>query len=214
MVAIRVLVVDDHPVVRDGLGAIFESEDEFVVVGKAKDGAEAIAQVEQVRPDVVLLDLRMPGIDGVAAMRRMLRESPGVKVLVLTTYDTEEDIFQAIEAGAVGYMLKDASWEEIFEAVRAAHRGDSLIHPRVASRLLGRFAQLSRQAAPTYGLSDRELEVLRLIAKGASNKMIAGSLHISESTAKNHVANVFRKLDVSDRTEAVTLALQKGIIGL
>ena len=163
------------------------------------------------------MDLRMPELDGVEAMRRIGAEMTDVKFIVLTTFDTDEYIFDAIEAGAKGYLLKDASREELFHAVRAVHRGESLIQPAVAAKVLDRFAELSRQAAQTPGmnlLSEREVEVIQLMAKGTANKAIASALTISESTVKTHVANIFQKLDVRDRTQAVTQAVQRGIIKL
>ena len=192
-------------------------EKEFAVMGEVRNGLEAVEMVRELRPDVVLMDLRMPELDGVEAMRRIRTEDPDVKFIVLTTYDSDEYIFDAIEAGAKGYLLKDASRDELFRAVRAVYRGESLVEPGVAARLLDRFAQLSRENTWGSGpelLSERELEVLRLIATGAPNKEIAATLSIGESTAKTHVANIFQKLDVKDRTEAVTQAIQRGIIKL
>ncbi len=217
MEIIKVLIVDDHTVVRDGLSSIFMREEDFNVVGEAANGREAIERASELHPNIVLMDLRMPEMDGVEAMRRISSSDPQVNFIVLTTYDTDEYIFDAIEAGAKGYLLKDASREELFNAVRSVHRGESLIHPSVAARVLERFAQLSRQAGqPAAGalISERELEVLQLMSKGAANKEIAASLSISESTVKTHVANIFQKLDVTDRTQAVTQAMQKGIIRL
>ncbi len=216
MDAIRLLIVDDHTVVRDGLSIMLGREKDFTVVGEAKNGLEALEKTRELRPDVVLMDLRMPELDGVEAMKRIREEDPEIKFIVLTTYDTDEYIFDAIEAGAKGYLLKDTSREELFRAVRAVHRGESLVNPGVTARLLERFAQLSRGNAQSAldVLSDRELEVLRLIAKGSPNKEIASALSISESTAKTHVANIFQKLDVKDRTQAVTQAVQRGIIRL
>ena len=214
MKAIRVLIVDDHTVVRDGLTAIMGRQKEFVVVGEAEDGLQAVEAARDLRPDVILMDLRMPVLDGVEAMRRIRAEDPDVKFIVVTTYDSDEYVFDAIEAGAKGYLLKDASRKELFEAVRAVHRGESLIEPGVAAKVLDRFVQLSRQTPESAGLSEREIEVLRLIAKGAANKQIAVALTLSESTIKTHVANIFHKLDVNGRTEAVTQAIQKGIINL
>ena len=216
MDSIRLLIVDDHTVVRDGLAIMLGREKDVSVVGEAKDGREALEKTRELRPDVVLMDLRMPELDGVEAMRRIREEDPEIKFIVLTTYDTDEYIFDAIEAGAKGYLLKDTSREELFRAVRAVHRGESLVNPGVTARLLERFAQLSRGDAQSAldVLSDRELEVLRLISKGSPNKEIAATLSISESTAKTHVANIFQKLDVKDRTEAVTKAVQRGIIRL
>jgi len=214
MQPIKVLIVDDHAVVRDGLTTMMGRQRDMVVVGEAKNGLEATEMARDLRPHVILMDLRMPELDGVEAMRRIHAESTDVNFIVLTTYDSDEYIFDAIEAGAKGYLLKDASREELFEAVRAVHRGESLIQPGIASRVLDRFAQLSRQASEVEILSGREIEVLQLVARGSANKEIAGALSISESTVKTHVANIFQKLDVNGRTDAVTQALQRGIIKL
>jgi DNA-binding NarL/FixJ family response regulator len=215
MTPIRVLIVDDHTMVRDGLASMLAREPDFEVVGEAKDGTEAVARAIELKPEVILMDLRMPTMDGVEAMCAIREQEPQAKFLVLTTFDNDEYIFRAIEAGARGYLLKDASREELFRAVRAIHRGESLIQPAVAARVLDRFAMLSRQAAaPNAVLSEREIEVLRLIAKGQANKAIAARLTISENTVKTHVASIFQKLDVNDRTEAVTAALQRGLISL
>ena len=217
MEPVKVLIVDDHTVVRDGLTAVLGRQRDFTVVGEASNGLQAVEWAREVQPDVILMDLRMPELDGVEAMRRIRAENPEVKFIVLTTYDSDEYIFDAIEAGAKGYLLKDASREELFQAVLAVHRGESLIQPGVAAKVLDRFAQLTRQSAQatTFALlSEREVEVLRLMAGGAANKQIASELSISESTVKTHVANIFQKLDVNHRTEAVTQALQRGIIKL
>ena len=217
MEAIKILIVDDHTVVRDGLSTMLGRREDLVVVGDARNGREAVEKVRDLRPDVTLMDLRMPEVDGVEAMRRIREENPEAKFIVLTTFDTDEYIFDAIEAGAKGYLLKDASREDLFQAVRAVHRGESLIQPGVASRVLDRLAQLSRQSGESPGpdvLSYREVEVLQLMARGEANKTIAASLSISESTVKTHVANIFTKLEVNHRTEAVTRALQRGIIKL
>ena len=212
METIKVLIVDDHTVVRDGLAVILGRREDFAVVGEAKNGLEAIERARELQPDVILMDLRMPELDGVEAMRRIRAEDSVIKFLVLTTFDTDEYIFDAIEAGAKGYLLKDASREELFEAVRAVHRGESLIQPGVAAKVLDRFAQLSHQGAAPDALSEREAGVLRLMAQGAANKEIAASLSISESTVKTHVTNIFQKLEVTNRTEAVTKAMARGII--
>ena len=211
---IKLMIVDDHTVVRDGLASMLERQDDFKVVGQASNGLEAVERVAALQPDVVLMDLRMPELDGVEAMRRISSERPETRFIVLTTYDSDEYIFDAIEAGAKGFLLKDTSRDELFEAVRAVHRGESGIEPGVAARVLDRFAELSREEAQAPLLSEREVEVLQLMAKGSANKEIAVSLSITDSTVKTHVANIFQKMDVSGRTEAVTQALQLGIISL
>jgi DNA-binding NarL/FixJ family response regulator len=211
---IRVLIADDHTVVRDGLAAVLARRPDITVVGEASNGVEAVEKAAQLHPDVILMDLRMPEMDGAEAMRRIRERDPDVRFLVLTTFDNDEYIFEAIQAGAKGYLLKDASREDLFRAVVAVYRGESLIQPAVASRVLDRFVELSQRTVPGETLSEREIEVLRLMARGAANKEIAAALFISESTVKTHIANIFQKLDVNDRTEAVTTALQKGIIRL
>jgi DNA-binding NarL/FixJ family response regulator len=211
---IRVLIADDHTVVRDGLAAVLSRRPDITVVGEASNGVEAVEKAAQLHPDVILMDLRMPEMDGAEAMRRIREQDPEARFLVLTTFDNDEYIFEAIQAGAKGYLLKDASREDLFRAVAAVYRGESLIQPAVASRVLDRFVELSQRTVPGETLSEREIEVLRLMARGAANKEIAAALFISESTVKTHIANIFQKLDVNDRTEAVTTALQKGIIQL
>ncbi len=217
MDAIKILIVDDHEVVRDGLVTMFGRQTDFLVAGQAVNGQEAVEKARELKPDVILMDLRMPELNGVGAMNQIREQDQDVKFIVLTTYDTDEYIFDAIEAGARGYLLKDTSREELFNAVRAVHRGESQIEPGVTTKVLTRLAQLSRQSSgpsPSEILSDREIEVLQLIANGSANKQIAADLSISESTVKTHVANIFQKLDVGHRTEAVTQALQRGIIKL
>lgn len=211
---IRILIVDDHPVVREGLATMLARQEGMTVVGEAGDGSAAIEKATETTPDIILMDLRMPVMDGVESMKRIAERLPSTRFIVLTTYDTDEYIFKGIEAGARAYLLKDSPREELFRAIRAIHRGESLIQPSVASKVLDRFATLSRQAQPAELLSERELTVLRLMATGAANKTIAAQLCISESTVKTHVQSIFQKLDVNDRTEAVTHALQRGIITL
>ena len=217
MDSIKILIVDDHEVVRDGLSVMLRRQEDFAVMGEAHNGLEAVEKARELDPDVILMDLRMPELDGVEAMRRIREQDPDVEFIVLTTYDTDEYIFDAIEAGAKGYLLKDTSREDLFKAVRGVHQGESLIQPGVVSRVLDRFAQLSRrsgQGGEPQALSDREVEVLRLMARGSANKQIAADLSISESTVKTHVTNIFQKLEVGHRTEAVTKAMSKGIIKL
>ena len=213
-VKIRVMITDDHPVVREGLSAKLSREQDIEVVGEAVNGREAIEKARNLKPDVVLMDLRMPEVDGVEAMRQIRVNNPDIKFIVLTTYDNDEYIFRGIEAGARAYLLKDSPREEMFRAIRVVSEGGSLIEPAVAGKVLDRFAELSRQVQVPATLSEREVEVLRLIAKGISNKIIATSLSISESTVKTHVQSIFNKLEVNDRTEAVTEAIKKGIITL
>jgi DNA-binding NarL/FixJ family response regulator len=212
--AIKILIADDHPVVREGLIAMLSREVDFKVVGEAKDGLEALNKTKELSPDVVLMDLRMPEMDGVEAMRQIRSAMPDVKFIILTTYSDDDYIFSGIEAGARAYLLKDAPREDLFKAIRSVYRGESLIQPVVASKLLDRFSQLSRRAPASEELSERELEVLCLMAKGAANKEISAELNIAQSTVKTHITNIFQKLGVNDRTEAVTRALKKGIIRL
>ena len=212
MTGIRLLIVDDHPVVRTGLRGMFETDPGFVVVGEAADGAQAIEQVQAARPDLVLMDLQMPVLDGVAATARIRQLPNPPPVLVLTTFDSDNQILRAIEAGAAGYLLKDAPRETLFAAVRSAVAGGSPLAPSVAARLMHRL--VPGPGAGGEALSGRELEVVALVARGASNKEIAHALHISEATIKTHLAHIFEKLGVSDRTSAVTRAIEQGLIEL
>ncbi|WP_439381882.1 response regulator [Amycolatopsis lexingtonensis] len=204
---ITVLIADDHPVVRDGLRGIFTGRG-FEVVGEAANGAEAVVLAERLRPDVVLMDLRMPGTDGVTAITELARLGNPARVLVLTTYDTDSDVLPAVEAGATGYLLKDAPREDLFRAVEAAARGEAVISPAVASRLLGRMREPAREP-----LSQRELEVLTLVARGSTNKEAARKLFISEATVKTHLIHVYAKLGVNDRAAAVAVAFERGLLG-
>ena len=214
MDAIRIVIADDHPVVREGIEAMLKREPDFKVVGEASNGLEAIKKVRELSPDVVLMDLRMPELDGVEAITRIKAENQDVKFIILTTYSDDEYIFQGIAAGARAYLLKDAPREELFKAIRAVSKGESLIQPVVASRVLDRLAELSKKTPASETLSEREIEVLRLMAKGVSNKDIADQLSITQSTVKTHITSIFQKLNVTTRTEAVTSALRKGIIRL
>ncbi|MFI7076867.1 response regulator [Micromonospora sp. NPDC049903] len=207
---VRLLIVDDHPVVRDGLRGMFTGDPGFEVLGEAADGAEALALAEALRPDVVLMDLRMPGMDGVTAIGRLAASGSPAKVLVLTTYDTDADVLPAIEAGATGYLLKDAPREELVRAVRAAARGESVLSPSVAGRLMGRLRTPRTPAEEP--LSQRELEVLTLVARGSSNREAAARLFISEATVKTHLLHVYAKLGVNDRAAAVAAAYDRGLL--
>ncbi|HEX2097845.1 MAG TPA: response regulator transcription factor [Rubrobacteraceae bacterium] len=207
---IRLLISDDHPVVRAGLRGMLSAESDFEVVGEATNGAEAVALTGELRPDIVLMDLRMPEMDGVTAISHIKEEYPETQVLVLTTYESDADILRAIETGATGYLLKDAPREELFGAIRTAAQGKSPLAPNVATRLMQRM----RGDADEETLSTREIEVLELVASGTSNKEIAKRLWVSETTVKSHMLHIFDKLDVTDRTAAVTEALKRGIIRL
>lgn len=204
---IRLMIVDDHPVVRDGLRGMFAGHDGFEVVGDAQDGEEAVARAALLDPDVVLMDLRMPGTDGVTAIRTLAARGSRAHVLVLTTYDTDRDVLTAIDAGATGYLLKDAPREELFRAVVAAARGETVLSPSVATQLLGRM----RSPQPAT-LTPRELEILRLVAGGASNREAAAELFISEATIKTHLLHVYDKLGVRDRAAAVATAYERGLL--
>jgi len=204
---IRLLIVDDHPVVRDGLRGMFAGEPDFEVVGEAANGDEAPARAKAFHPDVVLMDLRMPEMDGVSAIRAMSGVGIEARVLVLTTYDTDSDVLAAIEAGATGYLLKDAPRQELLRAVRAAARGEGVLSPAVTSRLLDQVRQPAKEA-----LSDRELEVLQLIARGFNNREAAAHLFISEATVKTHLLHIYTKLGVNDRAAAVAIAFERGLL--
>jgi DNA-binding NarL/FixJ family response regulator len=206
---IRLVIADDHPVVRDGLRGMLESQADFEVIGEAADGETAILRAIEMQPDLILMDLRMPILDGVSAIREIKKRLPAMQVLVLTTYDSDADILPAIEAGATGYILKDCTREELFHAVRAARDGEPVLAPAVAKRLIGKMRLPAEEK-----LSSRELEVLQLVAGGASNSEIATRLHISQATVKSHLIHIFGKLGVSDRTAAVTAALQRRLIRL
>ncbi len=210
--AIHIVVVDDHPIVRDGLVAVLATQSDFEVVGEASSGPEAIRYVSAIKPDVILLDLEMPDMDGVETLLRLREIDPAVRVIVFTAFDTDERIVKAVQAGAQGYLLKGVPRGEIFNAIRVVHAGGALLQPVVASKLL---RQVSRDAQPEADtLTERELEVLRLMAQGQMNKEIAAALVISERTVKFHVSAILSKLGAGNRTEAVTLAAQQGLIEL
>lgn len=201
---IRVLIVDDHSVVRRGIAAIIDMEDDAVVVGQAGDGAEAIELWRSLRPDVVLMDLRMPGMEGVEAIRRIRSEDGEAGIIVLTTFDHDEDIYAGLRAGAKAYLLKDVEPEELFRCIRAVHAGEAYLQPKVAAKLAQRM-----QEEP---LTEREEQILKLLAEGKSNRGIGQVLHITESTVKSHMKSLFVKLDVTSRAEAIALAARRGLV--
>ncbi len=203
---IRVLVVDDHPVVRQGLVGMLEEVPDILVVGQAGNGQEALAVFRQEQPDATLMDLRMPHMDGVAAITAICTEFPAARIIVLTTYEGDEDIYQGLRAGAKGYLLKDAEPEELLAAIRTVHKGQKHIPPQVGAKLL------ERMTSPE--LSDRELEVLQLITTGKSTQVISKALHITERTVNFHINHILSKLGVEDRTQAVIVALRRGIVSL
>jgi DNA-binding NarL/FixJ family response regulator len=207
---IEILVADDHPVVRDGLSAILSTQPDFHIAGEAASGPEALAMASEKKPDVLLLDLEMPGMDGVEVLKRLRQSQPEVKTIVFTAFDTDERILNAVQAGARGYLLKGAPRSELFEAVRIVYGGGSLLQPVVASRLLERLST----PAPVEELTAREEEVLVLLAQGKQNKEIARELSITERTVKFHISAILGKLEAGNRTEAVSIAVQQGLIEL
>jgi two-component system, NarL family, response regulator LiaR len=209
---ISVLIVDDHSVVREGLRAFLQLQDGLEVVGEAADGVEAIAAASRLEPDVILMDLVMPGLGGVAAMRRLREEAPGARVIVLTSFLDDDKLLPALRAGAAGYLLKNAEPQDVARAVRAAHAGEAVLDPVVAARLVETLAAEDGQE-PLDRLTPREREVLVLIGRGFSNKRIAGELELSEKTVKTHVGHVLAKLGVTDRTQAAVVAVRAGIVG-
>jgi DNA-binding NarL/FixJ family response regulator len=216
---IRVLIVDDHALFRRGLEMVLAEEPDIELVGEASDGAEAVAKAGEALPDVVLMDIRMPKSSGIEACRAMKEVAPSAKIVMLTISDEEEDLFEAIRAGASGYLLKDIPYDEVADVVRAVHGGQSLINPSMAAKLLTEFAALAKrdgeeraQEVPAPKLTDREMEVLRLVARGMNNRDIAKELFISENTVKNHVRNILEKLQIHSRMEAVMIAVRENLI--
>jgi two-component system, NarL family, response regulator LiaR len=210
---ITILIVDDHAVVRQGVRAFLETQPDLAVVGEAGSGDEAIRQAAETAPDVTLMDLLMPGMDGVEATRRVKQVSPRTQVIVLTSYHQDEHIFPAIRAGALSYLLKDVGPRDLADTVRKAAQGEAVLHPQVAARVVQELQGAAKDAFnPFTELSERELEVLKLIADGASNEDIAGRLVISEKTVKSHVSNILSKLHVADRTQAAVYAWREGVV--
>ena len=216
---IRVLIVDDHALFRRGLEMVLAEEPDIELVGEASDGTEAVAKAGEALPDVVLMDIRMPKSSGIEACRAMKEVAPSAKIVMLTISDEEEDLFEAIRAGASGYLLKDIPYDEVADVVRAVHGGQSLINPSMAAKLLTEFAALAKrdgeervQEVPAPKLTDREMEVLRLVARGMNNRDIAKELFISENTVKNHVRNILEKLQIHSRMEAVMIAVRENLI--
>lgn len=202
--SIRILIVDDHPVVRAGLASMLGTQAELALIGSASSGQEALQIIEERKPDVLLLDLRMPGMSGVETLHALKAKEKNIRVIILTNYETDEDIYRAVQAGAQGYLLKDTSLREMLEAIRAVHAGRRYIPQHIASRLAERMVRTD--------LTARELEILKLLSKGLTNKQIGQALGISANTVRNHVLKIIEKLEVSDRTEAATTAIQRGLI--
>ena len=211
---IRVLIADDHAIVRKGLRALLATEPGIEVVAEAEDGNEAVALVGRAQPDVVLMDLVMPGTDGLEATRSILEAQPKTRILVLTSFDSDDKVFPAIKAGALGYLLKDSGPEELVQAIQQVHLGESSIHPSVARKLLRQLARPDEPASGIEALTDREVEVLCLVAQGQSNRDIAEELTISEATVRTHVSNILGKLELCSRTQAALYALKKGLASL
>jgi NarL family two-component system response regulator LiaR len=208
---VTVLIADDHPVVRQGLRTFLDLQDDVAVVGEAATGAEAVAKVEELLPDIVLLDLVMPDLDGIEAARRIRDISPATKVIVLTSYADDQKIFPAIKAGAAGYLLKDIEPEELATGIRRVHQGEALLHPKIAARLM---REVTGEKAEAEVLTARELDVLGGLAKGLSNRAIAEELVVSEKTVKTHVSNILAKLHLADRTQAAVYALREHLVEL
>ena len=212
--AIRIIIADDHAIVRKGIRAVLRNVPDIDVVGEAATGWEAIAEVTRLQPDVVLMDLAMPELDGIEAIRRIMNDHPEVRILVLTSFASEDKIFPAIKAGALGYHLKDSTPEELMEAIRQVHRGESSLHPVIARKVLQELSRPSEHPPTPDPLTPREVEVLRLVAQGRNNQEIAEELVISETTVRTHVSNILSKLHLASRTQAALYALREGLASL
>ena len=212
MSAIKVLIVDDHNLVREGLKAVFDQGDEVEIVGEAGSGEEALEMVGKVEPDVILMDISMPGMNGIQATKLIREKHNDAKVVMLTMLDQEGYVYEAVKAGATGYMLKNTSSDDLVHAIQTVYEGKALLHPDATAQLLQEFVSLADNKAKDYGLSSREMEVLQLLSEGNTNKEIAKALWISEQTVKTHVAHIFDKLGTSDRTETVATALRNGLV--
>lgn len=211
---IRVLIVDDHLVVRTGIRALLATEPEVEVAGEASNGAEAISEATRLQPDVILMDLVMPGVDGIAAIEQILADQPAARILVLTSFESDDKVFPAIRAGALGYTLKDFGPSELIRAIQRVYRGDSSLHPTIARKVLHELAHPPRRPPTTEPLTEREVEVLRLVARGESNQEIAASLSIGEGTVRRHVSAILSKLRLASRTQAALHALREGLASL
>jgi len=211
---IRVLIIDDHAIVRKGIRALLEQVEHIEVVGEASDGREAVAQAESLRPDVILMDLVMPEMDGIAAIRQITTDQPGVRILMLTSFAGDDQVFPAIKAGALGYLLKDSDPEDLLAAVESVYRGEPSLSPAIAQKVLSELKQPSDRPPTPDPLTDREVEVIQLVAKGLSNRDIAERLVVTEATVRAHVSNILSKLHLANRTQAALYALRKGLASL
>jgi DNA-binding NarL/FixJ family response regulator len=212
MPTIRVMIVDDHKLVREGLNAVFDNGSDISVVGEAGSGEEALEMVSKVKPDVVLMDISMPGMNGIQATKLIRKQNPEVKIVILTMLDQEGSVYEAVKAGATGYMIKSTSTDELVRAIKTVYEGKALLHPDATAQLIKEFVNLSENSAKDYGLSEREMEVLQLLSEGKTNKELAKALWISEQTVKTHLAHIFGKLGTSDRTQTVARALRNGLV--
>lgn len=214
MESVKVLIVDDHAIVRKGIRALLATEPNIQIAGEAKDGREAVNEVERLQPDVILMDLVMPEVDGIEAIRQITGRQPAARILVLTSFATDEKVFPAIKAGALGYLLKDSNPEELVQAIHQVYRGESSLHPTIARKLLQELSRPPQRPPTAEPLTEREMAVLRQIAHGLSNQEIADQLTISEATVRTHVSNILSKLHLASRTQAALYALREGLASL